>query len=352
MGIDNILDATLNTAVAGFPGAYASQNAAEAQNHGILAGIGTQQNTLGNVNALYDRSLGNATSAYNGSMGNIKSLYSTQLDTGNKAFSGLQGALGLGGNAISPDILTQMPGYQFAVNQGTNAINRAAAANGNLFTPNTLANVGNYVAGNVAMPAYQNYVSSLLQTAGLDAQGNQAVTNANLQTGAGIAGANMQTASGLGAANLQTGGNISQLQQNSGNAQASGINSQWGSNGLGGILNGLNASGVFGQNGLGGLLGKGVGALGGAIGNIFGHNGSNGSGDPSSDIYGFGETSGYSSNPNDENYIGNIGNIGGSNIVDQYNNGMDWGGLNSQYGNPTLDNNVGNIDWSELGGNF
>lgn len=227
-GFDSLLGSTLN----GVSGLYGSQNAAEAQNQGILAGIGTQQSTMGNIN----------------------NLFGAQTGAGNNAFTQLGNLQGANGNPPDYSGFENTPGYQFAIQQGTQAINRQAAANGSLYTPNTLTNVGQYVTS-TANSNYNNYVQQLLSTAGLGAQGNSALSGANLTTG----------------------GNISQLQQNSGNAEASGI--AGGSSAVGSLLSSLLGGGSGGSANSSGLLG--------AIGKLLGGgNSSSGTGNSnSSGIY-------------------------------------------------------------------
>jgi hypothetical protein len=210
-GFDSVLGNTLGNVLGAGASIYGAQNAAEAQNNGILAGIGTQQQTMGNIN----------------------SLWTPQTSVGNAAVATLGNTLGVGGGPANYSNFYNMPGYQFAVQQGTQAINRQAAAAGSLYTPNTLDAVGQYVTG-TASQNYNNYISQLLQTAGLSTAANTSLTGANLQTG----------------------GNISQLQQNSGNAQASGqaaVGSQ-----IGSLVKGLFGSGANGS-GLGANIASGVG---------------------------------------------------------------------------------------------
>ncbi len=204
-GLDSLLGSLLSTGA----GAYGAQNSAEDITQGINAGITTQTNTLGNVN----------------------SLYGTQQATGNAADTQLQSALGINGQSMNPNFLANTPGYQFAVQQGTNAVKSAAAANGNAYTPNTLTNVGQTVTG-LADQNYNNYVQNLLSTAGIGNSANQ----------------------GLASANLTTGSNISQLQQNSGIAQGAGVS---------GVSNGI--SSLLGSSGVASLLGSAASG----IGNLF-----------------------------------------------------------------------------------
>lgn len=204
---------------------YGQQNAGEAISSAATSGIGQAQNYLGNIN----------------------SLYQPQTTLGNSAMSALGSAEGLNGQPANYSGFENMPGYQFAVNQGTQAIQRQAASMGSAYTPNTAQAVGQYVTG-TAMQDYNTYISQLQQSAGLGAQANQT----------------------LAGANLQTAGNIEQLGMNSGMAQAGMYT------GMGQTIGG-SASGAAGPNGSGisSLIGSGLNLLGNALG------GSSGSGIPS-----------------------------------------------------------------------
>ncbi len=107
-------------------------------------------------------------------------------------------------------------GYQFTLQQGQDAINRAAAAQGNLFSGGTLKSLANYTTGtanqyygqayNQALSTFQaNQQSALNQVGTL-----QGLANFGLQGTAGAAGAIGQTSS-QAAANTQQGG-LSQAQ--------------------------------------------------------------------------------------------------------------------------------------------
>jgi len=130
----------------------------------------------------------------------------------------------------SPNFSTfyNQPGYQFALNQGEQGINRAASANGSLYSSSTLGALGNYAAG-TASTQYNNYVSQLMQMAGL---GQNA---ANTTSGAAIT----------------TGNNISANALSAGNANASGILGSAGAwnSALSGVSNG-----VANNSGYGGIL--------------------------------------------------------------------------------------------------
>lgn len=164
------------------------------------AGIGAGVSLLGNnsaTNALTSAE-NNAINTQTGVQQQLAGIYSGQRALGTGADASLSSQLGLGG---TPDYsaFNNSPGFQFALTQGDQAINRNASANGSLYTPNTMASLSNYNTG-YASQNYNNYISQLLQSAGLGAQGN----------------------SGLASGITSTGANISQLQQNQGNANAGG----------------------------------------------------------------------------------------------------------------------------------
>jgi hypothetical protein len=213
---------TLGSLLTSAAGVYGSQNASEQQTQAINAGIQTQQNTMGNIN----------------------SLYTPQTTLGNSAMGALGSAEGLNGAAPDYSGFMNMPGYQFAQTMGVQAGERQAAAMGNAGNSGTAAMIGNQVAG-TAMQDYNTYISQLQNSAGLGASANQQLTGANLETGT----------------------NISQLQQNSGQAGASGV--MGASSAVGGAIGGL-VNGLTSGNGL-------LSGIGSAFNNLMG-NGANNSG--------------------------------------------------------------------------
>jgi hypothetical protein len=178
----------------------------------------------------------NAITTQQNNLGNINSIWSKQQGVGQGADTTLSSSLGLNGQTANYSNFENMPGYQFAVQQGTQAIQRQAAAMGNAYTPNTAAAVGQYVTG-TASQDYNTYISQLMGAAGLGTTANQ-----GLQTGS-----------------QQSSNNISQLQQNIGQAQAAGYSgvansagSLFGVNGAGtGLINGLSGgSGGYNSSGV------------------------------------------------------------------------------------------------------
>jgi hypothetical protein len=193
-------------------GVYGSQNSAEDATQGINAGITTQQQTMGNIN----------------------SLYGAQTTLGNSAMGALGSAQGLNGQPANYSGFENMPGYQFAQTMGQQAGERQAAAMGNAGNSGTSALIANQVTG-TAMQDYNTYISQLMGSAGLGAQANTGLANAQLETGT----------------------NTSQLQQNSGQAQASGVSGA--SSAVGGVIGGL-ANSLTGGGGLGNIASS-VGSL-------------------------------------------------------------------------------------------
>jgi len=205
--------------VSGAASIYGAQNAAEAVTNADTNAINTQNTALGNIN----------------------NVWSTQQGLGQGADTALGTALGTNGQPANYSGFENMPGYQFAVNQGTQAIQRQAASMGSAYTPNTAAAVGQYVTGTAASD-YNTYISQLMGAAGLGTTANQ----------------------GLQTANQTNANNVSTLQQNQGQAQASGVQGAsntvaglFGATGAGtGLLNGvlggssnMNSSGVPQGNG-------------------------------------------------------------------------------------------------------
>ena len=175
------------------------------------------------------------------------------------------------------------PGYQFALGQSQQAIQRGASARGNLYSAGTLNQLNQNAAG-YASQNYNNYVSQLMGLAGIGQNANSSTQsaattagnniaqnqlNAGTANASGILGGTGAWTSAIGNAAGQL-GNYSMLT----NLQNQGLNS-------GSYVNsaGQNVyTGVKQNNGLGGGLGDltpniytGVeqnGGLGGGIGNI------------------------------------------------------------------------------------
>jgi hypothetical protein len=136
---------------------------------------------------------GNASDAANQYYGQIPDILKQYLgpyaDRGNQVFPGLQnqynqlmndpgGLLNKLGQGYK-----QSPGYQFQVNQATEAANHAAAAGGMLGSPEHQQNVAN-MTNNLANQDYNQYLGKVLNMYGHGLSGEQTIYN----TGAGASG--------------------------------------------------------------------------------------------------------------------------------------------------------------------
>lgn len=114
----------------------------------------------------------------------------------------------------------QTPGYEFAVNQGEDALQKSAAASGGLLTGGTLKGINNYAEG-MADTNYQNVFNNALtqyQTAYNTFQNNQTNTYNRL---AGVAGTGQTAASTLGSEGAAASGNVTNINA-TGGAQVGG----------------------------------------------------------------------------------------------------------------------------------
>lgn len=169
--------------------------------------------------------------------------YAPQLQLGQGAANMLGGIYGIGGvtggtggtttgssNANYANFYNS-PGYQFSLSQGEGAINKQAAAGGNLYSSNTLGAINNYAQG-TASNQYNNYINQLTTMAGLGnsaaAGTSQAATatgqgvanslgNAGNALGNGILGQSNAFSSALGATGTQFGNLLNNYGNSSGN---------------------------------------------------------------------------------------------------------------------------------------
>jgi hypothetical protein len=226
-------------------------------------------NNANNAATAYTQNALNGLNAFNGAanvgstdlISNYSSALQPFLQNFNTAQSGvtqlgnLLGLNGASGNQSALSTLQNTPGYQFQLQQGNNAINAAAAANGTLNSGNQLTALSNYNQG-LANTTYNNYVSQLQPYL------NQANTAAsgigNVYTGLGSGLNSNQLAQGNAALGVDTG--IGQAWANAENAAGNGASNLFG--GIGSLL-GLGSNTVGG--GLLNGIGSGLSSLGSGI---------------------------------------------------------------------------------------
>lgn len=279
------------------------QNNANAAAGALTGGAGTANNAL-NTNA------GNAIGALNQQYGSALAPSQQQYATGVSGQTQLGNLLGLNGpngSAQAQQTLQNLPGYQFALNQGTQNVLRNQSATGQLNSGATNTDLTNYSQG-LASQNYNNYLSQLqpyMSTANTAAGnigslysglGNQQAGTYNTlgQNLAGVAtgtGSNLANSYNTLGSNLNQnymglGNNINQnyntqgaaaygTQVGIGNAQANQYLTQLAQSGsiFGGLTSllgnalGAKTGGTGSNNTVGGSLGSGLSSL---LGGLFG----------------------------------------------------------------------------------
>lgn len=132
------------------------------------------------------------------------------------------------------------PGYQFALQQGQQAIERGASANGSLYSTNTLGALNTFAQGQAAT-RYNDYVQQLLALAGIGGQATAGTT----------------------AAATSVGNNIAANTLSAGNANASGILGQAGA--FSSAVGNVPFQSLFGSSGANGLTAQQNSSLNGYV---------------------------------------------------------------------------------------
>jgi hypothetical protein len=118
-----------------------------------------------------------------------------------------------GGNQLAgPDYSAfyQSPDYQFRLNQGLNAVQNSAAAQGGLYSGNALRGINEFAQGSAASE-FGNYVNRQLALAGMGQAATTQAGNAAMTTGTNVgnlllANGNARASGIIGQANAVTGG--------------------------------------------------------------------------------------------------------------------------------------------------
>ena len=152
-------------------GAYSASQAAKAQQNAAQTAANTQM-------SIFNKTSANL-APYN--------------QMGQSAVSQLASLFGLGGSnggvpnaAAATSALTQFPGYQFGLQQGTQALDRSAASQGLLLSGGQLKAAQQYGQGYAMQNAWNPYVSQLNTSAGLGENAAAMVGNQGVQTGANV----------------------------------------------------------------------------------------------------------------------------------------------------------------------
>ena len=172
----------VSSIVGGILGSNAANNAAGAEVKGAQQAQQLEQQNQTAANAAQQTALTNVTSAEQP----YQSLGST-------AANSLSTLLGKGFTAPTLQQAEQTPGYQFQLQQGTQAINENAAANGTLLSGNTGTALENYGQG-LAQNAYQQTYNNALAQFQANVGAAQGAVNTGLTSTGQLAGANLTTA--------------------------------------------------------------------------------------------------------------------------------------------------------------
>lgn len=258
----------------------AGQGIIDAARNPALAALG-EGRTQG-LNAL-GQGYGQARDDLGEQFGGAVSRLDAWTNAGQDALGVYQGSLGLGGDAARDSAVAsfrQAPGYQYQVDQASDAIARKASALGALGSGNTMTAISDR-AQNLADQGYRDWQG---QVQGVADRGQQAATTqAGMQGQYGTALANLGQSQGRDTASLWSDTAGREAGVHTGLAGL-GVNNLWqGTNaGIGAVMNGQKnakdsvAGGYNLALGLGGaglnLLGKGVGN------NLFGGFGGSGLG--------------------------------------------------------------------------
>lgn len=243
--------------VSGVLGSNAANDAAKAGVQGATQAQQLEKQNQTDANAAQTTALANTT--------NAEQPYQT---LGSTSANHLNDLLSTGFTAPTLAQAEATPGYQFQLQQGAQAIDANAAANGTLMTGNTGKALTDY-GQNLAQGAYQQTYNNALQQYMANYQTLQGGTNTGLSSTGQLVNANLTTAGNT--ANIDMTGGAQQAQQinNAAAARASGYlgsNQAWQS-ALGGMTGSI-GGGVGNLDRTGGssigeqLMNFGVGALG------------------------------------------------------------------------------------------
>lgn len=144
---------------------------------------------------------------YNNAVGFQKPYY----DVGTAALTQLGQLYGIGGDAAAARAqFTQSPDYQFALDQGTKALDRSAASKGMILSGGQVAASQRFGQG-LATQQFGNYWNRLAQLAGFGQHAADVDSTGAISTGTGqaqsiLAGGQAQMAGTVGSANALSGG--------------------------------------------------------------------------------------------------------------------------------------------------
>jgi hypothetical protein len=254
-----------------------SQQAAAAQTAGLNAGYnqasGNINQAIGALNQNYGQAGQQLQTNYTSALAPYLQNYG-QAQGGVNQLENLLGINGAGGSAQAQHTLTNMPGYQFALQQGQNATNAAAQAGGTGQSGNQLLALQQQGQG-LASQNYNQYVSQLQPFLSASNAAAGGINSTYTGLGQGLA-ANSQ---GLGQGLAGQYGNLASLgwqqQTGIGNANANADLSAYNASAnilgaLGGLFGGGAKAGASGAGSSSVAAGQGAGNAVSGLSNLFG----------------------------------------------------------------------------------
>lgn len=206
-----------------------AQDAANAQISGITAGVNAATPAI-NTGTAAIKDYGAA------GLQPFSDLYNGYALPGMSAYLNATGVTGDPTATLSA--LRHSPGYQFALDQGTENVKRQAASTGQLASGNTDKAIADYTTG-LADQTYQNYVKNLLPFMSLGPTTATGIAQGNQWTGTGVNNnqnnlATLGYQSNVGMGNAQANADLAQ-QQADNNMWGLGLNIAKGFAGAGGV---------------------------------------------------------------------------------------------------------------------
>jgi len=257
-GAASLVGAVAGPVIGGLFGNNTANQAANAQTQSAQQANQVQQNALDWQKQLYGQTSANILPWLNSGTSSLNNL-NYLLGNVNQAPSDstIASAIGMGpqqgmgpGGLLKPFSMSdfqESPAYQFNLNKGLDAINKASASRGNYYAPATLKGIADFAQGNAnnefnnAYNMYnQNQANIFNRLSSMSGAGqNAAVQQGGFGAGIGAAGAN--TANNI-AGNLMGAGNAQAAGMVGGsNALSSGLNSAYGNYQMGQILGNMQA---------------------------------------------------------------------------------------------------------------
>lgn len=219
----------VSSIVGGILGSNAANDAANAEVKGAQQAQKTIETNQTSANQAQQTALGTVTAA--------EQPYQT---LGSTSAGNLNKLLQTGFTAPTLEQAEATPGYKFNLEQGTQAIDENAAANGTLLSGNTgvaLQKFGQGLATNTYQQAYQNALDAYMANYST----LQGGTNTGLSSTGQLTNANLTTAGNTANIDMRSGQEVAQQQNNAALARASGyLNSAAAINSaIGGVAGGV-----------------------------------------------------------------------------------------------------------------